>query len=81
MTIDLQAAIGTVEELLAGLRDLDGVEPDETPTRKGQRQRVEISRTLYYLAHLADRARVQVMDTYYEFRDEVDKVRIGDAGD
>jgi hypothetical protein len=33
-----------------------------------RRQRVELTRTLLYLAHLGDRARVQVMDTYFSFK-------------
>jgi hypothetical protein len=79
--IDLSAAIATAEKLLTMLRDLDGVEPDETPTRKGQRQRVEINRTLIHLAHLGDKVRVQVMDEYLAVRDHADPVRIKDDAD
>jgi hypothetical protein len=66
--IDLHDAIETVEELLAGLRDLDGTEADEAPTRAAHRQRTNITRTLLYLSHLGDRASVQVMDAYHAFK-------------
>ena len=81
MTIDLHATIETVEELLAELRRLDGTEPDDAPTRQAHRHRVEISRKLQYLAHLADRARVQVMDEYFAFKEVADPVKIAGTGD
>lgn len=68
MRIDLQAAVDTAEELLAGLRELNGFEPDETPTRAGRRDRAHVTRSLLYLSHLGDRASVQVMDTYHVFK-------------
>lgn len=68
MKIDLHDAVATVEELLAGLRELDGTETEEAPTRAARRQRTHISRTLQYLAHLGDRASVQLMDTYFDFK-------------
>jgi hypothetical protein len=78
--IDLVAAIATAQELLAVLQDLDGVEPDETPTRRGRQQRVEINRTLQYVAHLGDKVRVQAMEQYYAAREHDDQVRGGDGG-
>lgn len=75
MTIDLQAALRTTRELLEALEELDGQEPDETPTRVGRRQRAEITRQLLYLSHLADRASVEVMGTYYVFKQQHDPVR------
>jgi hypothetical protein len=80
MEIDLHAAIETTEELLARLRELDGVEADDAPTRAARRQRVELTRTLLYLAHLGDRARVQVMDTYFSFKKGGDPVEEPWAG-
>jgi len=74
MEIDLHAAIQTTEELLARLRELHGVQVDDAPTRAARRQRVELTRTLLYLAHLADRASVQVTDTYFSFKQGADPV-------
>ena len=68
MKIDLHDAIETVEELLAGLRELDGTGVDEAPTRAAHRQRTNFSRTLLYLSHLGDRASVQVMAAYHMFK-------------
>ena len=68
MKIDLHHAIETVEELLAGLRELDGTEVDDASTRAAHRQRTNITRTLLYLSHLGDRASVQVMDAYHGFK-------------
>ncbi|TDD23805.1 hypothetical protein E1287_38625 [Actinomadura sp. KC06] len=68
MKIDLHDAVATVEELLAGLRELDGTEIDEAPTRAAQRQRTNLTRSLLYLSHLGDRASVQVMDSYHAFK-------------
>ncbi|MFI0483530.1 hypothetical protein [Actinomadura sp. 9N215] len=56
MKIDLHDAMATVEDLLNGLRELDGTEIDEAPTRAGHRQRTTLTRTLLYLSHLGDRA-------------------------
>jgi hypothetical protein len=77
MGIDVQGAIETAEELLAGLRELDGTEPDDAPTRAARRQRVELNRAFLYLAHLGERARVQVMDAYYVYKAHHDPVDVG----
>ncbi len=66
------------EELLTALRDLDGTEPDETPTRKGRQQCVQINRTLQYLAHLGDKARLQILDQYYAAREHDGHVSVRD---
>lgn len=68
MRIDLRDAAKTAEELLAGLRSLDGLEPDEAPTRAARRQRVELTRRLLFLAHLGNRASVQVMEAYHAYK-------------
>ena len=62
------------EQLLAELHKLDGVETDEAPTRAARRQRVELTRRLLHLAHLGDRCRVQVMDTYFAYKEGSDPV-------
>lgn len=80
MEIDLHSAIETTEELLARLRELHGVEADDAPTRAARRQRVELTRTMLYLAHLGDRARVEVMDTYFSFKQGADPVEEPWAG-
>ena len=64
----------TAEQLLAELHKLDGVETDEAPTRAARRQRVELTRRLLHLAHLGDRCRVQVMDTYFAYKEGSDPV-------
>jgi len=69
MTIDLQAAIRTSEELLTELRRLDGVELVEAQGRAARHQRGQHTRKLLYLAHVCDRARVQVMDAYFAFKE------------
>jgi len=74
MRIDLHAAAETAEQLLAELHKLDGVETDEAPTRAARRQRVELTRRLLHLAHLGDRCRVQVMDTYFAYKEGSDPV-------
>lgn len=79
MRIDLTEAIETTQELLDELRELHGTETDETPTRAGQRQRTQLTRRLLFLAHLGDRARVQVMDVYHGFKDR-DNLTGGDHG-
>lgn len=68
MQIDLEDAIATVEELLDGLRQLDGTVADHAPTRAARRQKVEITRTLLYLSHLGNRASVEVMEAYHDFK-------------
>jgi hypothetical protein len=80
MRIDLAAAIGTLEDVLAELRDLDGAEADAAPTRAAKRQRVDINRRLLECSHLADRARVQVMDAYYTFKHQLDPIEGGEDG-
>lgn len=72
MRVDLQAAIRTSEELTAELRRLDGAELDDTPGRAARHQRSQLTRRLLYLAHACDRARVQVMDAYFAFKDAGD---------
>lgn len=72
MRIDLTEAIKTTQELLDELNQLHGTEVDEAPTRAGQRQRTQLTRRLLFLAHLGDRARVQVMDAYHGFKDRDD---------
>ncbi|GAA3838476.1 hypothetical protein GCM10022403_083710 [Streptomyces coacervatus] len=69
MEIDLSKARATVRELSAALEALDGTAVDETPTRAGRAQRTEVSRTLQRLAHLGDRASVEIMDAYYVFKE------------
>lgn len=72
MEIDLTEARAAVSELAAALEELDGTVVDEAPTRAGQRQRTEVSRTLQRLAHLGNKTSVQVMDVYYAFKDRDD---------
>jgi hypothetical protein len=74
VTIDLSRAAETARELLEALEELDGTEPDETPTRAGRRHRAEITRKLLYLSHLGDRASVEIMDTYHAFKAREDPV-------
>jgi hypothetical protein len=69
MRIDLQAAIRTSEELLTELRQLDGAELEDTPGRAARHRRGQHTRKLLYLAHVCDRARLQVMDSYFAFKD------------
>jgi hypothetical protein len=66
--IDLSKAIETVEELRDALEELHDTEVDEAPTRAAHRQHVRLTRTLLYLAHLGDRANVEVMDVYHDFK-------------
>lgn len=70
MRVDLHKAVETVQELLRELEDLDGAEPGEGPARKARQQRAEITRRLLYLAHLGDRARVEVMDAYHAYKQQ-----------
>lgn len=74
VTLDLRKAAETARELLAALEELDGVEPDETPTRAGRRHRADITRKLLYLSHLGNRASVEVMDAYHAFKLREDPV-------
>ncbi|MDF2258357.1 hypothetical protein [Streptantibioticus ferralitis] len=76
MEIDLSQARQTVQQLLDALEELDGTEVDEAPTRAARRQQSQVTRTLLYLAHLGDRAKVEVMDAYHAF-----KMRDGSAGE
>jgi hypothetical protein len=78
MRIDLQAAIKTAEELLTELRRLDGLEPDDAPTRAARRQKWRIDKDLRYAAHLGERAGAQVRDAYWAYKREADW---GDAED
>ncbi|WP_049580524.1 hypothetical protein [Streptomyces sp. SBT349] len=70
MKVDLQKAVETAQELLDALKELDGAEPDDGPARKARQQRAEITRTLLYLAHLGDRTRVEIMDTYHAYKSQ-----------
>jgi hypothetical protein len=78
MRIDLQAAIETAEELLAELRRLDGLEPDEAPTRAAKRQKWRIDKGMRYAAYLGERAGTQVQDAYWAYKRAADW---GDAED
>lgn len=69
MEIDLSAARATVQELADALAELHGEAIDEAPTRAAQRQRTRVSRELQRAAHLANKASVQIMDTFVDFRD------------
>ncbi|MCI3928807.1 hypothetical protein [Streptomyces sp. AN091965] len=69
MDIDLSKARETVRELLERLEALDGAEPDAAPTRFGQRERSEMSRSLQYMAHLGNRAAVEIMDVFCAYRE------------
>ncbi|AGP58349.1 MULTISPECIES: hypothetical protein [Streptomyces] len=68
MEIDLSVARETVRQLAERLEALDGRAVDQAPTREGSRQRTEISRTLQHLAHLGDKASVEIMEVFYDFR-------------
>ncbi|SEB60044.1 hypothetical protein [Streptomyces melanosporofaciens] len=68
MEIDLSAARETVRQLAERLEALDGRTVDPAPTREGSRQRTEVSRTLQHLAHLGDKASVEIMEVFYDFR-------------
>jgi hypothetical protein len=80
MRIDLQAAIRASEELLTELRQLDGAELDDAPGRAARHQRSQVTRRLLYLAHGCDRARVQVMDAYFAFKETGDPGGEPDSG-
>jgi hypothetical protein len=66
--IDLSAARETVKELAEEMAKLDGMLVDEAPTREARRQRTHVNRTLLRLSHLGDRASVEIMDAYYDFK-------------
>ena len=68
--IDLDKAVDTVRELLDELEELNGTEPEEGPARKERQQRAEITRKALWLAHLSDRARVQIMDAYHDYKQQ-----------
>ncbi|MEO3852576.1 hypothetical protein ABGB09_33995 [Streptomyces sp. B8F3] len=68
MKIDLDKVLETVDELRAELERLNDAEPDDGPARKARQQRAEVTRTLLYLAHLSDRARVEIMDVYHGYK-------------
>ncbi|WP_181786144.1 hypothetical protein [Streptomyces phytophilus] len=70
MKIDLDKVLETVSELRDGLEELNEAEPAEGPRRKAKQERAEITRTLLYLAHLGDRARVEIMDVYHGYRQQ-----------
>jgi hypothetical protein len=76
--IDLSAARQTVAELAEELEKLDGLEVDESPTRAGRRDRSALTRSLLRTSHLGDRAAVQIMDVYHDFKLRDDE-REGDA--
>ncbi|WP_059007855.1 hypothetical protein [Streptomyces specialis] len=68
MKIDLDQAVQTAEELLSALKELNGAEPDDARNWMARQQRAEITRQLLYLAHLGDRARVEIMDAYHGYK-------------
>ncbi|MDI5969868.1 hypothetical protein POF50_011060 [Streptomyces sp. SL13] len=68
MHIDLSAARQTVAELAEELAKLDGREVDESPTRAGNRDRTQLTRAMLRASHLANRASVQTMDVYHDFK-------------
>ncbi|WP_405657739.1 hypothetical protein [Streptomyces sp. NBC_00079] len=66
--IDLSRALATARELVEELEKLDGTEVDEAPTRAARRQHVHLTRTLLRLSHLGNRASVEIMDAYHDFK-------------
>ena len=71
MKIDLEQAVSEAEELLAGLRELDGTEIDVDTRGRGPRhQRGDLSFRLQRLAHRTDRIRVCLYDNYFEWRQQ-----------
>jgi hypothetical protein len=69
MKINLQSVIEETEELLAGLRDLDGTEIDEDARGRAPRhERSDVALRLQLLAHQADKVRVGVASTYFGYR-------------
>jgi len=70
MRIDLAQSIAAAEELLAGLRELDGTEVDDDAKGRAARdQRTETSMSLQLLAHKADTIRVSLTGTHLGLRD------------
>jgi hypothetical protein len=71
MKINLQSAIEDAEELLEGLRELDGTEIYEGARgRLPRHQRSDFSFRLQWLAHRADRIRVGLYDIYFSYREQ-----------
>ncbi|MGW3289002.1 hypothetical protein ACWDR3_30630 [Streptomyces sp. NPDC001002] len=68
MKIDLTQARGTVQALADELAALDGTDVIERPSREARRLNSHTSRTLLRLAHLGDRASVEIMDVYHDFK-------------
>ncbi|WP_329555255.1 hypothetical protein [Streptomyces sp. NBC_00696] len=68
MKIDLTQARATVRELAEALEALDGTDVIERPSREARRLNSHTSRTLLRLAHLGDRASVEIMDVYHDFK-------------
>ncbi|MFJ6901547.1 hypothetical protein [Streptomyces hokutonensis] len=68
MKIDLTQARATVRELAEALEALDGTDVIERPSREARRLNSQTSRTLLRLAHLGDRASVEIMDVYHDFK-------------
>jgi hypothetical protein len=76
MKISLQSVIEDAEELLAGLRALDGTDIDEDARGRAPRhQRSDVALRLQLLAHQADKIRVGLTHTYFSYR-----VREKDSG-
>jgi len=69
MKIDLQQAIGTAEELLAGMRALDGTETDDQARgRAAREQRADLVLQLQVLAHQADVVRLTLVGAHLGLR-------------
>jgi hypothetical protein len=69
MRIDLAQSITAAEELLAGLRELDGTEiDDDAKGRAARDQRTETSMSLQLLAHKADTIRVALNGAHLGLR-------------
>jgi hypothetical protein len=71
MKIDLEQAISEAEELLAGLRELDGTEIDVDAHGRGPRhERGDLSFRVQRLAHRTDVIRVSLYDNYFKWREQ-----------
>ena len=82
MKISLQQVIEEAEQLLAGLRELDGTEIDEDARGRGPRhQRSDVSLRLQSLAHQADKIRFGVLDVYFSYRDREKDTGRGRGGE
>jgi len=85
MKIELRDTISAAEELLAGLRALDGTDIDEDARGRAARgQRADLSIELQWLAHTADSVRVTLTGFNLSLRDrdrDRDRGRDGAAGD